>query len=176
MSPKALQKSVPLFMPRSYMSTEVNKTGSWRFLRPCYDEKTAPCSAACPAGEDIARIEMLTTQGLFKEAWETILRENPFPAVCGRVCFHPCEGVCNRGEFDDAIAIHVMERFLAETALRYDLKPLLERSPGKKEKVAIAGAGPSGLSAACFLNRFRTRRNSPLGYPRIPPPSLCPEE
>jgi len=151
---KALKNTVPLFMPRSYMSTEVNKTGSWRFLRPRYDEKTAPCSAACPAGEDIARIEMLTTQGLFKEAWETILRENPFPAVCGRVCFHPCEGVCNRGEFDSAVAIHVMERFLAETALRYDLKPLLERSPGKKEKVAIAGAGPSGLSAACFLNRL----------------------
>jgi len=141
-------------MPRSYMSTEVNKTGSWRFLRPRYDEKTAPCSAACPAGEDIARIEMLATQGLFKEAWETILRENPFPAVCGRVCFHPCESVCNRGEFDAPIAIHALERFLAETAVRYDLKPLLERSPSRKEKVAVVGAGPAGLSAACFLNRL----------------------
>jgi NADPH-dependent glutamate synthase beta subunit-like oxidoreductase len=151
---KALKIDVPLFMPRSYMSTEVNKTGSWRFLRPRYDEKTAPCSAACPAGEDIARIEMLATQGLFKEAWETILRENPFPAVCGRVCFHPCESVCNRGEFDAPVAIHVMERFLAETALRYDLKPLLERSPAKKEKIAVMGTGPAGLSAACFLNRL----------------------
>ena len=114
-------------MPRSYLSTEANKTGSWRYLRPRYEEKTAPCSAACPAGEDIGKIEMLTTQGLFKEAWETILRENPFPGVCGRVCFHPCEGVCNRGEFDDAIAIHSVERFLADTAERYDLKPLRER-------------------------------------------------
>jgi len=154
MKQKAPQHIVPLFMPRSYMSTEVNKTGSWRFLRPRYDEKTAPCSAACPAGEDIARIEMLATQGLFKEAWETILRENPFPAVCGRVCFHPCESVCNRGEFDAPIAIHALERFLAETAVRYDLKPLLERSPSRKEKVAVVGAGPAGLSAACFLNRL----------------------
>jgi len=141
-------------MPRSYLSTENNNTGSWRYLRPRYDEKTAPCSAACPAGEDIGRIEMLTTQGLFKEAWETILRENPFPGVCGRVCFHPCESVCNRGEFDDPIAIHALERFLADTAERNDLKPLLERLPGRPEKVAIAGAGPSGLAAAWFLSRL----------------------
>ena len=138
-------------MPRSTQSTEANKTGSWRYLRPRYEEKTAPCSAACPAGEDIGRIEMLTAQGLFKEAWETILRENPFPGVCGRVCFHPCEGACNRGEFDDAIAIHSLERFLADTAERDDLKPLLERLPSRPEKVAIAGAGPSGLAAAWFL-------------------------
>ena len=141
-------------MPRSTQSTEANKTGSWRYLRPRYEEKTAPCSAACPAGEDIGKIEMLTTQGLFKEAWETILRENPFPGVCGRVCFHPCEGICNRGEFDDAIAIHSLERFLADTAERNDLKPLLERLPSRPEKVAIAGAGPSGLAAAWFLSRL----------------------
>jgi len=97
---------------------------------------------------------MLTTQGLFKEAWETILRENPFPGVCGRVCFHPCEGACNRGEFDDPIAIHSLERFLADTAERDDLKPLLERLPLRPEKVAIAGAGPSGLAAAWFLTQL----------------------
>ncbi|MGE5800409.1 MAG: FAD-dependent oxidoreductase [Syntrophaceae bacterium] len=141
-------------MPRSTLSTEANKTGSWRYLRPRYEEKTAPCSAACPAGEDIGRIEMLTTQGLFKEAWETILRENPFPGVCGRVCFHPCEGVCNRGEFDNPIAIHSLERFLADTAERDDLKPLLERLPPRPERVAIAGAGPSGLAAARFLTQL----------------------
>jgi len=141
-------------MPRSTQSTEANKTGSWRYLRPRYEEKTAPCSAACPAGEDIGKIEMLTTQGLFKEAWETILRENPFPGVCGRVCFHPCEVACNRGEFDHPIAIHSLERFLADTAERDDLKPLLERLPSRTEKVAIAGAGPSGLAAAWFLTQL----------------------
>jgi NADPH-dependent glutamate synthase beta subunit-like oxidoreductase/Pyruvate/2-oxoacid:ferredoxin oxidoreductase delta subunit len=137
--------------PRSYLTTEANKTGSWRFLKPRYEEKTAPCSAACPAGEDIARVEILTTQGMFKEAWETILRENPFPAVCGRVCYHPCESQCNRGEFDDAIAIHNIERFLADTAGRNEMKPSLERLPSKKQKIAVIGAGPSGLSAAYFL-------------------------
>jgi 2-oxoacid:acceptor oxidoreductase delta subunit (pyruvate/2-ketoisovalerate family) len=140
------------FFPRSYLSTEANKTGSWRFLKPRYEDKTAPCSAACPAGEDIARVEILTTQGMFKEAWETILRENPFPAVCGRVCYHPCESRCNRGEFDEAIAIHSIERFLADTAGRNETKPALERLPPKKQKIAVVGAGPSGLSAAYFLS------------------------
>jgi len=141
----------PLFMPRTYLTTESNKTGSWRFARPRYDEKTSPCSAACPAGEDIARIEMLATQGLFKEAWETILLENPFPSVCGRVCFHPCEDLCNRREFDAAVAIHSLERFLVDTAIRYGIKPDLEKRAPRKQKIAVIGAGPAGLSAAWFL-------------------------
>jgi 2-oxoacid:acceptor oxidoreductase delta subunit (pyruvate/2-ketoisovalerate family) len=143
-----------LFIPRSYLSTESNKTGTWRFVRPRYDEKTAPCSAACPAGEDIGRIEMLTSQGLFKEAWETILLENPFPGLCGRVCFHPCESVCNRADFDQPIAIHMIERFLSDTASRYGLKPSVDRLMGNGRKVAIVGAGPAGLSAAYFLARL----------------------
>ena len=142
----------PLFMPLTYLTTESNKTGSWRFLRPRYDEKTSPCSATCPAGEDIARIEMLAAQGLFKEAWETILSENPFPSVCGRVCFHPCEGQCNRREFDTAVAIHSLERFLADTAIRYGIKPDLEKMSSQKQKIAVIGAGPAGLSAAWFLS------------------------
>jgi NADPH-dependent glutamate synthase beta subunit-like oxidoreductase len=144
-------KPHPLFMPRTHLSTLGNKTGSWRFARPRYDEKTSPCSAACPAGEDIARIEMLATQGLFKEAWEMILLENPFPSVCGRVCFHPCEDLCNRREFDAAVAIHSLERFLADTAIRYGIKPDLEKKPSRKQKIAVVGAGPAGLSAAWFL-------------------------
>ena len=143
-----------LYMPRSCFSTESNKTGSWRFLRPRYEEKTSPCSASCPVGEDIARIQMLTAQGLFKEAWEVILLENPLPGVCGRVCFHPCETVCNRIEFDSGIAIHTIERFLADTAARYDLKPVMESAPPRKEKIAIVGAGPAGLSSAWFLNQL----------------------
>jgi 2-oxoacid:acceptor oxidoreductase delta subunit (pyruvate/2-ketoisovalerate family) len=95
---------------------------------------------------------MLSAQGSFKEAWEMILWENPFPGVCGRVCPHPCEEVCNRKEFDEAIAIHALERFLAETAGRYDLKPVLTRLAAKKRRIAIVGAGPAGLSAAYFLS------------------------
>lgn len=142
------------FIPRSSTTTESNKTGSWRFLQPRYDEKTAPCSAACPAGEDIARVEMLVAQGLFKEAWETILQENPFPGVCGRVCFHPCESVCNRGAFDEPIAIHTLERFVADTAMRYGLQPQRMAFPPKSERCAVVGAGPSGLAAAYFLARL----------------------
>jgi NADPH-dependent glutamate synthase beta subunit-like oxidoreductase/NAD-dependent dihydropyrimidine dehydrogenase PreA subunit len=141
-----------LYMPRTSVTTESNKTGSWRFLRPRYEEKTAPCSAACPVGEDIARIEMLITQGAFKEAWETILRENPLPGVCGRVCYHPCEGRCNRREFDTAIAVHTMERFLADTAVRNEMKPAMKRQSPQGKSVAIIGSGPAGLAAAWFLN------------------------
>jgi NADPH-dependent glutamate synthase beta subunit-like oxidoreductase len=140
-----------LLIPRSCLTTEGNKTGSWRFLRPRYEDKTAPCAAGCPAGEDIPKIEMLVAQGLFREAWEGILRENPFPAVCGRVCFHPCEGACNRGEYDAAVAIQTLERFLSDTAERYDYQPLPTCLPGRKERIAVAGAGPAGLSAAHFL-------------------------
>jgi NADPH-dependent glutamate synthase beta subunit-like oxidoreductase/ferredoxin len=144
--------STPLFIARSNISTMVNKTGSWRFLRPRYDEKTAPCSAACPAGEDIARIEMLATRGFFAKAAQTILYENPFPGVCGWVCFHPCEKTCNRSEFDEPVAINSLERFLGEFALMEELMPAQNRLSDKRKKVAIAGAGPAGLAAAYFLS------------------------
>ncbi len=78
---------IPLLISQSKITTEINKTGLWRFMRPVYEEKTAPCVMACPAGEDIGRIEMLVSRKMYREAWETILLENPFPSVCGRVCF-----------------------------------------------------------------------------------------
>jgi NADPH-dependent glutamate synthase beta subunit-like oxidoreductase len=146
-----VMKVPKLVFPRSFGTTRGNKTGSWRYLRPLYDEKTSPCSAACPAGEDIASIALLATQGLFKEAWEKILWENPFPSICGRVCFHPCESGCNRREFDSPVAIRTLERFLADTASRLGVKPSLERGSPRKERVAIIGAGPAGLAAAWFL-------------------------
>ncbi len=149
-----MKDSIPLLVPRSFCTTEGNKTGSWRFLRPRYDEKTAPCGAACPAGEDIGRIEMLAARGLFKDAWETILKENPLPAVCGRLCFHPCEKKCNRREFDEGIGIHIIERFLGDNGARCELKPSLERLASKNPKIAILGAGPAGLSAAYFFARL----------------------
>jgi NADPH-dependent glutamate synthase beta subunit-like oxidoreductase len=147
----------PLLIPCSHLTTEGNKTGSWRFLRPRYEEKTSPCSAACPAGEDIGRIEMLAAEGLFQEAWETVLRENPFPGICGRVCYHPCESVCNRGEFDDPVAIHLLERFLADTASRSEVKPAVDRLAATSRKIAVIGSGPSGLAAAYFLARLGYR-------------------
>jgi NADPH-dependent glutamate synthase beta subunit-like oxidoreductase len=141
-------------MPSTIGTMAWNQTGDWRYLTPLIANKVAPCSSACPAGEDTARIEMLNARGLFKEAWEAILQENPFPGVCGRVCFHPCEGACNRREFDHAIAIHTLERFAADEAERYDLKPSFERLPARPERIAIVGAGPSGLAAAWFMARL----------------------
>ena len=144
-------KQLPLFIPHSSTSTAQNKTGSWRFFHPKYDEKTAPCSMACPLGQDIARIEMLASRGTFKDAWHIILEENPFPAVCGRVCFHPCEQTCNRSRLDAPIAIHHLERFLGDEAISQARTPDLKMKPFRGKKVAIAGAGPAGLSAAYFL-------------------------
>jgi NADPH-dependent glutamate synthase beta subunit-like oxidoreductase len=149
-----IDKQLPLFIPHSSISTAVNKTGSWRFFHPKYEEKTAPCSAACPAGQDIPRIEMLASRGQLKDAWQTILNENPFPAICGRVCFHPCEGACNRANMDDPIAIHHLERFLGDAAIAGEFTADLDPRPSTGKKVAIAGAGPAGLAAAYFLTRL----------------------
>lgn len=143
-----------IFISRSTMSTEINKTGTWRFVRPEYAEKRAPCNAACPAGEDIPRIEFLAANGLYNEAWDLILQENPFPAVCGRVCFHPCERSCNRKEFDDSIAIHRIERFIGDMAVSEGWIFKSQPAPGSGRRIAIAGSGPAGLSAAFFLARL----------------------
>ena len=147
-------KELPLFIPHSSTSTKVNKTGSWRFFHPKFDEKTAPCSAACPMGQDIAHIELLTSRGLLKDAWQTILNENPFPASCGRVCYHPCRSVCNRAHMDEPIAINNLERFLGDTAISEGKKADLKMNPANGKKVAIAGAGPAGLAAGYFLARL----------------------
>jgi NADPH-dependent glutamate synthase beta subunit-like oxidoreductase len=97
---------------------------------------------------------MLARQGLLKKAWETILEENPFPSICGRVCFHPCENACNRGELDEPIAIHSIERFVGDRALSDGQVADLQQLPTNGRKVAIAGAGPAGLAAAYFLGRM----------------------
>jgi len=150
-------RELPLYLPHSHSSTAVNKTGSWRFFHPKYEEKTAPCSAACPVGQDIARIEMLTSWGLHKDAWQLILDENPFPAVCGRVCFHPCENACNRSNLDASLAIHNIERFLGDKALLKARTPAADFKPTRTQRIAIAGAGPAGLSAGYFLTRLGYR-------------------
>jgi len=151
---KTADNKIPLFLPHSSASTTLNKTGSWRYVRPFYDEKTSPCAAACPAGEDIGRVEMLVSQKLIQQAWETIIEENPFPAVCGRVCFHNCEGACNRDQMDDPIAIHHLERFVGDAAISNKENPKIETLPDIGKKVAIAGSGPAGLGAAYFLARL----------------------
>jgi len=133
-------------------STLYNKTGSWRYLRPVYRNKTSPCNQVCPAGEDIVAYLGLVNKGRYDLALQTILQENPFPGVCGRVCPHPCEAECNRAQLGGAIAIHAMERFLADLPGERRL-PVLSSTAPPGAKVAVIGSGPAGLSCAYQLAR-----------------------
>ncbi len=145
---------ISLLIPKSSSYTTTNKTGSWSFMRPRYQEKTAPCSARCPCGQDIPRIEMLVSRGGLEAAWRTILAENPLPGTCGRVCFHPCEEACNRGEFDAPVSINALERFLDDAARDQSFSEDNSKAPPKGKRVAIVGSGPASLSAAYFLARL----------------------
>jgi NADPH-dependent glutamate synthase beta subunit-like oxidoreductase len=131
-----------------------NKTGAWRAQRPLYEDKTPPCSAACPVGNDIVGFIQKIMKGDFEGAWNLIKEENPFPGICGRVCFHPCESKCNRGDYDEPIAIHALERFVSDFAANLNKK--IEKVSGdRKEKVAIIGSGPAGMSCAYHLAKLR---------------------
>jgi NADPH-dependent glutamate synthase beta subunit-like oxidoreductase/Pyruvate/2-oxoacid:ferredoxin oxidoreductase delta subunit len=137
----------------SFWDTLSIRTGAWRYLRPLFQPKTAPCHAACPAGEDIVEWIHLIHEGKLEEAYHLILEENPFPGICGRVCFHPCEGACNRANFDQAIPIHLLERFLADFG-NENCSPSSTSFVKRDEKIAIIGAGPSGLACAYHLGRI----------------------
>lgn len=152
-APTAFRTS-SVMISKSRMTTRVNKTGTWRFVRPLFDEKTAPCSAACPLGQDIGRVEMLCAQGQHRQAWELIHLENPFPAICGRVCYHACETACNRTALDTAVAIHDIERFLGDQAAQKGWATAAKRRALGLEKIAVVGAGPAGLASAAYLDRL----------------------
>jgi NADPH-dependent glutamate synthase beta subunit-like oxidoreductase len=141
--------NVSLLISQSRTNTLGNKTGTWRFVRPKYQEKTAPCSNECPLGVDIATVEMFASRKDYQRALQAILMENPFPAICGRVCFHPCESACNRQFLDQSIGIHHIERFLGNWGLSNKHSQInYPRLNGAK--IGIIGAGPAGLSAAYF--------------------------
>lgn len=128
------------------------KTGSWRTEMPVHEHWAAPCHAACPAGEDAQAWLAKLQEKREREAWEIITNINPMPAVTGRVCPHPCEQACNRGHYDQPIAIHAVERYLGDQAIAngwaYPAAP-----QGAGGAVAVVGAGPAGLSAAYHLRR-----------------------
>ena len=130
-----------------------NKTGSWRTLRPVNVFKLPPCNKQCPAGENIQQWLYYAAEGDYEHAWRILTEENPFPACMGRVCYHTCEGKCNRGFLDESVGINSVERFLGDYALEHKLafrKPV--RETGKK--ILIVGSGPAGLSAAYHLRRY----------------------
>jgi len=91
-------------------------TGPARDRRPVYVDLLPPCNHACPAGEPIQAWLAQAQAGDYRAAWETLVADNPLPAVHGRVCYHPCETACNRGELDAAVSIHAVERFLGDRA------------------------------------------------------------
>jgi NADPH-dependent glutamate synthase beta subunit-like oxidoreductase len=134
-------------------SSLANHTGSWRTVRPEYVDRLPPCNHACPAGENIQGWLFHAEAGEYEQAWRVLTRDNPLPAVMGRVCYHPCETACNRGKLDSCVGINAIERFLGDEALRqgwkFDPPPV---TTGKR--VLVIGAGPSGLSAAFHLARM----------------------
>jgi NADPH-dependent glutamate synthase beta subunit-like oxidoreductase/coenzyme F420-reducing hydrogenase delta subunit/Pyruvate/2-oxoacid:ferredoxin oxidoreductase delta subunit len=108
----------------------------------------SPCSAACPLGTNVKSYVSLIAAGRFEDALEIVRRTNPFPGICGRVCPHPCEDRCLRGEIDEPIAIAALKRFLADYELRRGVIPRNGDITLQREKVAVIGAGPAGLTCA----------------------------
>jgi formate dehydrogenase (NADP+) beta subunit len=126
--------------------------GAVRTRRAVYQDLLAPCNHACPAGENVQGWLALAQAGRLREAWEEILLANPFPAVHGRVCYHPCESMCNRERLDGAVSIHAVERFLGDLAIA-ERWPAPRPAAASGKRVLVIGAGPSGLSAAYHLAR-----------------------
>jgi NADPH-dependent glutamate synthase beta chain and related oxidoreductases len=134
-------------------SSLANRTGAWRTERPVYVDRLPPCNQHCPAGEDVRGWLYHAESGDYETAWRTLMAENPFPAVMGRVCYHPCQTACNRGRLDEAVGINAVERFLGDEAIRRGWTMPVEAAPSGK-RVLVVGAGPAGLSAAYHLTRL----------------------
>ncbi len=131
-------------------------------LRPYYAQKTPPCAGHCPNGADIrgwltaiAQAEAYgrTMDEAYEIAWRMIVDRNPFPAVCGRVCPHPCEDSCNRKGKEGPVAINALERFVGDFGISKNLKPARLTDETRPERVAVIGSGPAGLSCAYQLVR-----------------------
>ena len=130
--------------------TREKGVGPTRTHRPVYVDLLPPCNNACPAGENIQGWLFHAESGEYEAAWRGLVRDNPFPAIMGRVCYHPCEGACNRGKLDEAVGINSVERFLGDEAIRRGWKFDAPAAASGK-RVLIVGAGPSGLAAAYHL-------------------------
>jgi len=135
-------------------SSAADHTGTWRTERAVHIERGAPCGHACPAGEDVRSWLYDAESGgaAYQAAWRRIMEVNPLPAVMGRVCYHPCETACNRGNLDESVGINSVERFLGDEAIRQGWTVSVEQ-PATGRRVLVVGAGPAGLSAAYHLAR-----------------------
>ncbi len=148
-----MKKQLPYAITLDPGTSLANQTGSWRTEKPVYVDRLPPCNNACPAGENIQKWLYHAEEGDYERAWQVLMEDNPLPGIMGRVCYHPCEGACNRAELDEAVGIHAVERFLGRTAWEHGWKPEFDAEPSGR-KVLVVGAGPSGLSAAYHLTRL----------------------
>ncbi|MEW6031713.1 MAG: FAD-dependent oxidoreductase [Bacillota bacterium] len=152
---RAIYRQFPQAVPNKYL---IEKRG------------VSPCRTACPAGVNVQAYVSLIGRGRPFEAWEVIRRDNPFPLICGTVCHHPCEAVCQRGDIDEPLAIQRLKRFAGECVLKHRLPEARPDGPAgrkewtaaytlrdekvpREEKVAVVGSGPAGLSCAYHLAR-----------------------
>ncbi len=126
-------------------------TGPTRRQLPQWIAHLPPCNAACPAGHNIQGWLGHALAGRWRQAWEQILDDNPFPAVHGRACYHPCQSKCNRADLDDAVSIHAVERLVGDMARQEKWQPRPGEPTGRR--ILIVGAGPAGLSCAYHLAR-----------------------
>lgn len=128
-------------------------TGPLRSMRPVYVDFMPPCNSACPAGENIQGWLSHAQAGNYFEAFQTILEDNPFPALMGRVCVKPCETGCNRNHIDKTINIHAVERYIGDEAIHQKWE-VRNKVTATGKRVLVVGAGPGGLSAAYHLTRM----------------------
>ena len=143
----------PFAITLDVKSSLANHTGAWRTERPVYVDRWPPCNENCPAGENVQAWLYAAEDGSYETAWRRLVADNPFPAIMGRVCYHPCETACNRAQLDRAVGINSVERFLGDEAIRHGWQ-LPEPAADTGKRVLVVGAGPSGLSAAYQLRRL----------------------
>jgi NADPH-dependent glutamate synthase beta subunit-like oxidoreductase len=144
--------------PTEEAGQELFPTGNFRFFRPVYRDKTPPCNHACPTGEKIQRYLDFVKHDRFLDGYLTIMEDNPMPSVTGRVCYHPCEGACNRKDHDEPIGIRNVERFLGDFGLDLAEDPIKDTIPPVNGKhIAVVGSGPGGLACAYHARRLGYR-------------------
>ncbi|GAB3655710.1 FAD-dependent oxidoreductase [Ramlibacter alkalitolerans] len=147
-------------------TTEVFKTGTWRAALPQHVARPSPCHQACPVNGHIAEWIGHARTGDLRRAWEVLTLNNPFPAVAGRICHHPCETSCNRAGYDEAVSVCRLERAVGDAAIAAGwayAPPAAEQ----EAHVAVVGGGPSGLSAAYQLRRRGWRVSLYEAKPRL---------
>jgi NADPH-dependent glutamate synthase beta subunit-like oxidoreductase len=143
--------TLPLGLAVDLRTVVPYQTGSWRTLKPVYMMQTPPCTHQCPINNDIRGfLRALAQDGDYEQAWHIVTRTNPLPATCGRICHHPCEEGCNRRDLDEPLAINSVERCIGEYGLERGLRHA-RLAPNRREKVAVVGSGPAGLSCAFHL-------------------------